>query len=40
MVDQIQIDILKEFYNKIKNEQIELDSDIVKMVNDNFWDLS
>ena len=31
-------DILREFYDKIKC-QVPLSYDIVKIINDNFWDL-
>jgi hypothetical protein len=31
--------ILNDFINKLTSHQKDLDPDIIKMINDNFWDL-
>ena len=35
----IKENIIKETYEDLKKNQKDIDPDIIKMVNDNFWDL-
>ena len=30
---------LSEFYNKLKSEQVDLEPECQKVIDDNFWDL-
>ena len=31
--------ILTDFYNKLCGEQVDLEPEVVKMINENFWEL-
>ena len=31
--------VLSEFYNKLESEQVDLEPEFQKVVDDNFWDL-